>query len=83
MPAAQIQISRQNLKMTPRAYRAKSKGYKPKKVKKLALNSQLLNVQILTDHVLVLILRLSYFITTVSKVLPSFCFPNATPDGVT
>ena len=30
----------------PVVYRAKSKWYKPKKVKKLALNSQLLTVQI-------------------------------------
>ena len=40
--------------------------YKPKKVKKLALNSQLLTVQILTSDVEVLILCLSYFITTVT-----------------
>ena len=39
--------------------------YKPKEVKKLALNSQLLTVQILTNDVHVLILSLSYFITTV------------------
>ena len=38
---------------------------KPNKVKKLALNSQLLTVQILTNDVQVLILCLSYFITTV------------------
>ena len=34
-------------------------------LKKLALNSQLLTVKILTDDVLVLILRLSFSITTV------------------
>ena len=45
--------------------RAKSKWYEPKKVKKLAINSQLLTVQILTNDVQVLILSLSYFITTV------------------
>ena len=45
--------------------RAKRIWYKPKKVKKLALNSQLLTVQILTNDVQVLILCLSYFITTV------------------
>ena len=38
-----------------------------KKVKKLALNSQLLTVQILINDVQVLILCLSYFITTVIK----------------
>ena len=37
----------------------------PKKVKKLALNLQLLIVQILTNDVQVLILCLSYYITTV------------------
>ena len=35
---------------------------------KLALNSQLLTVQILTNYVQVLILRLSYVITTVAKL---------------
>ena len=48
--------------------RAKSKWYKPKKFKKLALNSQLLTVQILTNDVQVLILCLSYFITTVQWI---------------
>ena len=43
----------------------KKSMYKPKKVKKLALNSQLLTVQILTNGVQVLILCLSCFITTV------------------
>ena len=43
--------------------RANSKKYKTNKVKKLALNSQLPNVQILTNDVQVLILCLSYFIT--------------------
>ena len=43
-------------------FRAKSEWCKPKKVKKLALNSQLLIVQILTNNVQ---LRLSYSITTV------------------
>ena len=49
----------------PIVSRAKSKWYKPKKVKKLTLNSQLLTVQILTNDVQVLIFCLSYFITTV------------------
>ena len=44
--------------MTPIVSRAKSMWYKPKKVKKLALNSQLLTIQILTTDVQVLILRL-------------------------
>ena len=39
--------------------------YKPNYVKKLALNSQLPTVQILTNDVQVLILCLSYFLTTV------------------
>ena len=42
-----------------------------KKVKKLALNSQLLIVQILTNDVQVLILCLSYFIPTVSPLIPT------------
>ena len=50
--------------LSPIVFRAKI-NYKPKKVKKLALNSQLLTVQILTIDVQVLILCLSYFITTV------------------
>ena len=58
------------ISLTPIVSRAKSKWYKPKKVQKLALNSQLLAVQILTNDVQVLILCLSYFITT---VLGSFC----------
>ena len=49
----------------PVVYRAKSKWYKPKKVKKLALNSQLPTVQILANDVQVLILCLSYLIATV------------------
>ena len=48
---------------TPIVSRAKSKWYK-KKVEKFALNSQLLTVQIWTNIVQVLILCLSYFITT-------------------
>ena len=39
------------------------------KVKKLALNSQLLTVQILTNDVQVLILCLSYLITTVKLLV--------------
>ena len=45
--------------------------HKPKKVKKLALSSQLLTVQILTNNVQALILCLSYFITTVTKFRPT------------
>ena len=60
------------IQLTPIVSRAKSKWYKPKKVKKLALNSQLLTVQILTNDVQVLILCLSYFITTVTEL--AFCF---------
>ena len=56
-------------KLTPIVSRAKSKWYKLKRAKKLALNSQLLTIQILTNDVQVLILRLSYFITTVSATL--------------
>ena len=60
--------------------------YKPKKVKKLALNSQLLTFQILTNDVQVVILCLSYFITTVKPekfdfyaILPSQrSIPNQT-----
>ena len=48
----------------PLVSRAKSKRYKSKKVKTLALDSQLLIVQILTNDVQALILGLSYFITT-------------------
>ena len=43
----------------------KTKWYKSKKFKKLALDSQLLTVQILTNDVQVLESCLSYFITTV------------------
>ena len=48
----------------------KASGYlNTKKVKKLALNSQLLTVQILTNDVQVLILCLSYFFTTVTNMI--------------
>ena len=53
------------ISLTPIVSRAKNKWYKLKKVMKLALNSQLLTVQILINDVQVLILCLSYFITTV------------------
>ena len=49
--------------------RAKSKFYTSKKVKELLLNSPLLTVQILTNDVQMLILCLSYFITTVTQSL--------------
>ena len=39
------------IQLTPIVSRAKSKWYEPKKVKKLALNSQLLTDQILTINV--------------------------------
>ena len=53
------------IQLTPMDSRAKNKWYKIKKVKKLALNLQLLSVQILTNDVQVLILCTSHFITTV------------------
>ena len=53
------------IQLTTIVSRAKSIRWIPKKVKKLALNSQLLTVQILKNDVQVLILCLSYFITTV------------------
>ena len=53
------------IKLTPIVSRAKSKCFKPKKGKKLALNLQLLTLQILTNDVKVLILCLCYFVTTV------------------
>ena len=56
-------------KLTPIVSRAKRKWYEPKKVKKLALNPQLLTAQILKNDVQVLILCLSYFITNVTQVL--------------
>ena len=43
---------------------------KPQKVKKLALSSQLLTVQILTDNAKVLILCLSYSVTTAPQLQP-------------
>ena len=54
------------ISLTPIVSRAKIKWYKPKKDKKLALNSQLLTVQILTNDVQVLNLCLTYLITTVT-----------------
>ena len=59
-------------KLTPIVSRAKRNWYKSKKVKKLALDSQLLTVQILTNDVQMLILCLSNFITTVLKVNVEF-----------
>ena len=71
----QIQISRENwnyffsnnghhmmIYRTTIVFRAKIKWYKPKKAKKLILNSHLLTVQILTNDVQVLILCLSYLL---------------------
>ena len=53
------------IKLTPIVFRAKRNGVNPKKVKKGALNSQLLTVQILTNGIQVLIFCLSYLIATV------------------
>ena len=53
------------ISLNPIVSRSKSKWCKPQKVKKSALNLQLQTVQILTDYVQMLILCLSYFITTV------------------
>ena len=66
----QIPISRQNWNgffsnLTPWFNWQKASGIKPKKVKKLASNSQVLTVQILTNDVHVLILCLFKFFTTV------------------
>ena len=47
------------------SFYSKNRWYKKVKKFKLALNSQLLTVQILTNNVQELILCLSYFITTV------------------
>ena len=58
--------------LTPIVSRAKSKLYKPKIVKKLALNSQLLIVEIVKNDVQVLILCLSYLITMVNKLETMF-----------
>ena len=44
----------------------KSKWFKHQRIKKLALNLQLQTIQILTNDVQMLILGLSYFITTVN-----------------
>ena len=57
------------ISLTPIVSRAKSMWYKPQKAEKLALNTQLLTVQILTNDVQVLILCLSYSITTVPTKL--------------
>ena len=54
------------IQLTPIVSRGKSNWYKSKKFKKLALDSQLLTIQILTNDGQVLILCLSYFITTVN-----------------
>ena len=50
------------LGLNPIVSRAKRKWYGPKIVRKLALNSHLLTVQILTNYIQVLILCLSYFV---------------------
>ena len=54
------------IKLIPIVCRTKSKGYKGQANKKLILNSQLQTHQILTNDDQMLILCLSYFITTVS-----------------
>ena len=55
------------IQLTPVVSRAKNKWYEPKKVKKMALSSQLQTVQNLANDAQVLILWLSYFISTVRK----------------
>ena len=62
------------IKLTPIVSKAKNKWYKPKKVKKLVLNSKLLTVQILTNDVQVVILYLSYFITTVLDIFYDYVY---------
>ena len=56
----------------------KKKWYEPKKVKKLALNSQLPTVQILTNDVQVIIFCLSYSINEVLLVLYQNIFSIST-----
>ena len=56
-------------------FRSKSKPYKHQKVKKFALNLQLQTIQILTNDVQMLILCISYFITTVQR--PVMIMTNA------
>ena len=51
----------------PVAFRAKGKWYKHLKIENLILNPQLQTYQILTNGNQMLILCLSYFITTVNK----------------
>ena len=81
-----IQISRQNwnglfsnishqmmIWLSPIVSKSKSKGYKPQKI---ALNSQLQPYQILTNDDQMLILCLSYFITTVHIKQLDERFPN-------
>ena len=65
MAFSQILSHQMMIKLTLIVSRAKSMWYEPKKGKKLALNSKLLTVQILTNDVQVVILCLSYFINTV------------------
>ena len=60
------------IELTPTVSRSKTKQYKAKKVKKIASNSQLQAVQILSTLVQKLVLYLSYFITTV-KVFKISC----------
>ena len=55
------------IKLTLIVSRSKRKCYKSQKVRKFALNSWLETIQILKNDVLMLILCLSYFITTVTK----------------
>ena len=61
------------IELTPIVSRSKTKQYKAKKVKKIASNSQLQAVQILSTLVQKLVLYLSYFITTV-KVFKISCW---------
>ena len=63
-----------NLPIFPIVSRSKSESYKSQKVEKNALNWQLKTVQILTNDVQILILCLSYFITTVVSDCLSFAY---------
>ena len=70
--------------LTPIFSTYKIKGFKPQKVRKLALNLQLQTLQILKNHVQMLIFCLSYFIITVTVscfrraplVLMQYASPN-------
>ena len=54
------------IQLIPIVYRAKNKSYKHQNIKIFALNLQLQTIQIFTNDVDMLIMSLSYFITTVN-----------------